>query len=360
MTGPRLLVCAPMWVEARAVRRALPADHVLRSGYGARSRAAGARIPPATSAVAVAGLAGATRDDLLPGDVVVATEVIDATSAGDGSTIRLPTAPLLANALRRNGCRVHTGAVRTVDRVLSGREAGRAGADGVLAVDLESAPLARAAAGRPVAVARVVVDTPGRPLRRVDLAVRGVRALAGLSAVARGIEAWAGAGGEHEAVLVGGEPEDVPVGGDHEAMSVPARPLPARADAAGKPVAGVPDRVVDATAQALRDPARGTDLVLVVGPAGFADSRSPSGSTRLAGPGPSQGAPVYVIDDVHQLSPEWLAGARRIGIVTGTPARADLVAELLDVLRGLGPCRIRVSPAMTGTVPPNLPEEVRA
>ncbi len=199
VAGPELLICCAMHVEAWAVRRAKPRARVLHTGYGTRSAAADLGAHP-DAAVAVTGVCGATGPDVSPGDVVVATEVLDADQrVGTGTPC--PSAPLLANALRRIGCRVHCGPVRTLPRLSSARRSGELGADGVLAVDLESVHLARAAGDRPLAVARVVVDTPERPLGRVDMPWRGAVALARLAQVTQALQEWGAAVGSRELAL---------------------------------------------------------------------------------------------------------------------------------------------------------------
>ncbi len=195
-----LLVCAPMWVEAQALRRSVPSALVERTGYGARSleRAEAIAASPAR-ALAVSGVAGATVDGILPGDVVVATEVVD--SRTDGPPMRCPTAPLLAAALRRRGLRVHLGRMSTVSSVADAATMADLARDGTIAVDLESAPLIRAGADRVRAVARVVVDAPGHPMVRPDLPVRGARALAELATVGLALQEWAAALGRHDVLL---------------------------------------------------------------------------------------------------------------------------------------------------------------
>src|ERR1700728_2139461 len=77
-----LAVCAPLRLEARAVRRGLaPAGGgfaVVATGMGARrSRAAAVRLrASAARAVAVAGTCGGIAPGLQPGDLIVATVVI--------------------------------------------------------------------------------------------------------------------------------------------------------------------------------------------------------------------------------------------------------------------------------------------
>ena len=161
--GARLLVVAPLRLEYAVVRRRLPEAIVLRSGMGAaRARAAAqavARIP--AEAVAVAGLCGAVAAGLRPGDVVVADEV----RGPDGITFCESAA--LAAALADLGLgRIHVGQVASADRVVHGAQRRALAAEGALAVDMESAWLAAAAAGRPFSVLRVVLDTPERELYR--------------------------------------------------------------------------------------------------------------------------------------------------------------------------------------------------
>ena len=83
MTRPGI-ICAPLRVEAEALRRGLRghtgAVEVIRTGYGtARSATAAARIAESDAPMmAVGGVAGGLTDDLNVGDVVVATQVSQA------------------------------------------------------------------------------------------------------------------------------------------------------------------------------------------------------------------------------------------------------------------------------------------
>ena len=171
----RLLVITPLRIERAAVRRGLPEALVLRSGMGAaRARAAAlaaTRIP--ADAVAVAGFCGAVAGGLRAGDVVVASEVrgsAGVTACESGSVVE---------ALATLGIeRVRVGPVASVDHLVRGAERAVLAGEGALAVDMESAWLAPAAAGRPFAVLRVVLDTPAREIHRP------------LTALADGIAAW--------------------------------------------------------------------------------------------------------------------------------------------------------------------------
>jgi 4-hydroxy-3-methylbut-2-enyl diphosphate reductase len=149
---------------------------------GARRAAARAltvaRIP--FEALAVVGFCGATTQGLRPGDVVVATEV----RGPDG--VHGCEATRIVAALEADGiARVHAGPVVSADHIVRGAERTSLAAEGALAADMESAWLAPAAAGRPFAVVRVVLDTPAsglsRPLALVSgamLAWRTLRRLA--------------------------------------------------------------------------------------------------------------------------------------------------------------------------------------
>jgi len=229
----RLTVCAPMAIEALAVRRGLRAApgerpeggqpgetqaaatqdgearadvvraEVVRAGYGpVRAAATGARLAAAgTEAIAVAGVGGALSPDLRAGDIVVATEV----SYRD-STVSCPSAPLLAGELRRAGLTVITGPVVTVDRLIGSRDlTALAAASGGVAVDMESAPLLAqaAAAGQPSVVIRAISDTPGHSVLSPHIVTGGIAALRSLRLAAPVLTRWAAACQPRQLVLAG-------------------------------------------------------------------------------------------------------------------------------------------------------------
>jgi 4-hydroxy-3-methylbut-2-enyl diphosphate reductase len=203
--GP-LIVCAPLRVEARALRRGLrtaggDSDRVVRTGYGperARQHADGLAAAP-FGMLAVAGTGAGLVADLKPGDLVVGTEV----GADGAQAVALPSAPLLAGELRRAGLRVRTGKIVTVDHLVSGAERERLARDGAIAADMESAPLAAAAAGHPVAVIRAISDTPGKPLLHPRTVTGGLAALRSLRAAGAVLDQWAAAAGERRVLLAG-------------------------------------------------------------------------------------------------------------------------------------------------------------
>jgi 4-hydroxy-3-methylbut-2-enyl diphosphate reductase len=197
----RLLLLAPMGLEARALRRGVRAAQIVRTGMGPRRarRAAGRAAGSDAAAVAVVGFAGALSPELEPGDVVVASEL----QTRDGSTVATcPGASVIAGILGRQGLPVHTGPIVSVQTPAVGAARARLGQLGALAVDMESAWLTQAAAARPFAVVRVILDTPERGLSRPLATLAGFRrASRVLAAVGRGLEEWADAVGPRQLVL---------------------------------------------------------------------------------------------------------------------------------------------------------------
>jgi 4-hydroxy-3-methylbut-2-en-1-yl diphosphate reductase len=196
-----LLVCAPLRIEARAVRRGIGgAAEVRVTGYGKSRAAKQAALLRGESfgMLAVAGTGGGLSRTLIPGDLVVGTEVSDGSS-----TTRCPSAALLTGELRRAGLRVTPGRVVTVDHLVHGAERDRLAECGALVADLESAPLVAAAGERPVAVLRAVSDTPQRPLLHPAALGGGLAALRSLRAAGPVLARWAAAGGQRQVLLAG-------------------------------------------------------------------------------------------------------------------------------------------------------------
>ena len=185
----RLLVLTPLRIEQAAVRRGLPGAMVLRSGMGAANARAAAFVAAGipAAAVAVAGFCGAVAGDPRAGDVVVASEV----RGPEGVTV-CDVRPVVA-ALEAQGIeRISVGPIASADHVVHGAERGALAAQGVLAADMESAWLAAGAAGRPLAVVRVVLDTPAREIYRpLATLAGGVAAWQALRQAAPALALWA-------------------------------------------------------------------------------------------------------------------------------------------------------------------------
>jgi 4-hydroxy-3-methylbut-2-enyl diphosphate reductase len=206
-------ICAPMWLEAVALRRGLaelpPGERAMvhHTGVGPRRayRAASSSVASAdlagASALAVAGVGGGLSADLRPGDVVVATQVrADPLTAGVvPPVIMLPTARMLAATLRRRGLRVHMGGVVSSDRLADGPTRERLAATGALVADTESAWLlsgglpSGAPTDRPLACVRVIADTPPGGLYRPATLAHLRAALKVLPVVGAGLAEWAAA-----------------------------------------------------------------------------------------------------------------------------------------------------------------------
>ena len=202
----RLVICVPLGIEARAVRKGLRgADDgvtVLRTGYGpvrSRRQAMALRDEP-YGMIGITGVGAGLTPDAKPGDLVVATEI---RTDGTNETIPCPAAPLLAGELRRAGLRVHTGPIVTVDHLVSDADRTRLAATGAVAADMESAELAAAANGRPVAVIRAISDGPGHRLVHPATVTGGLAALRSLRAVGPVLRRWAEAAGERQVLLAG-------------------------------------------------------------------------------------------------------------------------------------------------------------
>ena len=209
MTDP-LLICAPMRIEARAIRQGLrgsasppelvrtgsdpKTSTVLRTGYGTTRAAHRAEELRAASfgQIAIMGVGAGLTTDLSPGDLVVGTEA---------GLVSCASAPLLAGELRRAGLPARTGRITTVDHLVRRSERASLAADGTLLADMESAPLATAAGQRPVAVVRAVSDTPDHPV--AGIVSGGLAALRSLRAAAPVIERWAAACAPRQVLLAG-------------------------------------------------------------------------------------------------------------------------------------------------------------
>ncbi|HVU90664.1 MAG TPA: 4-hydroxy-3-methylbut-2-enyl diphosphate reductase [Jatrophihabitans sp.] len=199
--GARPLLVTALRSEYAALAGRVPGARLARCGMGAENVRRwldrhGAERPPA---VAVVGVAGGLDPGLRPGDVVVASEV----RGPHGRTVLRGGAPLVA-ALRALGLRVRSGPVLTQETLVGGADdRERLAGSGALAVDMESADLARAFARKniPVAVVRVIVDTVSAPLLHPATLTNGVKGLHVLRRLAPALSEWAALAGPRTVVL---------------------------------------------------------------------------------------------------------------------------------------------------------------
>jgi 4-hydroxy-3-methylbut-2-enyl diphosphate reductase len=200
-SATRLLVLAPMRVEARAIRAGAPWSRIERIGMGPRRARAAARLTHADDAgpALIAGVCGALDERLEPGDVILANEL-----RVEGQAIACPDPSILAGVLRRGGLRVHVGPIASSSGLVFGARRRELARSGTLAVDMESAWLASDARDRSLTTLRVVLDTPHyefhRPARAAVATRRAFRALREASAL---LESWAAALGPREITLAG-------------------------------------------------------------------------------------------------------------------------------------------------------------
>jgi 4-hydroxy-3-methylbut-2-enyl diphosphate reductase len=153
---------------------------------------------PAPLAVALCGLGGDLTGRHQPGDIVVAKSVLDQSGK---EVAKLGSAVLLAAEMRRLGLRATTGTVVSADHIVTGQERAELAQLGAEVVDMESAAVAGAPWGTPLAVVRAISDAPDHELfsaagsRGVWLALRSLRA------ARPALAAWARAAGPREVLL---------------------------------------------------------------------------------------------------------------------------------------------------------------
>ncbi len=96
------------------------------------------------------------------------------------------------------------------------------------------------------------------------------------------------------------------------------------------------------------------DVVIVVG------SPNSSNSNRLREVAESRGKESYMVDNAHELKPEWVAGRARIGVTAGASAPEILVQEVIERLRSLGAGRVVQLDGIRENVTFPLPKELVA
>jgi 4-hydroxy-3-methylbut-2-enyl diphosphate reductase len=181
LPGGRLLILAPLRVEARAVSTARSAAVVARTG---------------------AGLGRAAEVAKRLCELVVADRVLHADGTPAGPP--LPSAPLVAAALRRRGLDVRVGPVASSDHLVKGAdERAHLASLGALVVDMESAALVSQPWDRPLTVVRAVADTAERDVRSPATITGGWRALRSLRAAGPALDEWAAAVAARTVLLAG-------------------------------------------------------------------------------------------------------------------------------------------------------------
>jgi 4-hydroxy-3-methylbut-2-enyl diphosphate reductase len=103
---------------------------------------------------------------------------------------------------------------------------------------------------------------------------------------------------------------------------------------------------------AVRDLSKLVDVILVVGAA------NSSNSNRLKEIGTEVGVASYLIADGSELNPEWLKGAKAVGITAGASAPEVLVDDVIDALKRMGPVAVSILPGREETIEFRLPSEL--
>ena len=192
MHTANLQVLSPLRIESIAYGGA---DTIIGTGRDRAQRAGerlAARLDELT-AVALVGVAGALAPQLVPGDLIIASELRSTESVASRT---LPGAAMLSAEFMRSRFAVHTGPVVTSPKYVPASERETLAASGALAVDMESSWVMDYLPNNPLAVVRSISDTTTR-----GPVFGGLRALGSLSAARGPLERWARACGEHEIIL---------------------------------------------------------------------------------------------------------------------------------------------------------------
>ncbi len=104
---------------------------------------------------------------------------------------------------------------------------------------------------------------------------------------------------------------------------------------------------------AVRDMCRMADVILVVG------AKNSSNSNRLCEIGLEEGIPSYLIADASALDPEWLVGKQAVGLTAGASAPEELILEVIEALRKLGPVTVEPMDGVKEDIEFRLPAELR-
>ena len=96
------------------------------------------------------------------------------------------------------------------------------------------------------------------------------------------------------------------------------------------------------------------DVILVVG------AKNSSNSNRLREIGEEAGVPSYLLADGSELQPDWVKGAKVIGLTAGASAPEAMVQDVIESLRTLGPIEVTNLPGVQENVEFRLPAELHS
>ncbi|WP_213300884.1 4-hydroxy-3-methylbut-2-enyl diphosphate reductase [Paraburkholderia sacchari] len=103
---------------------------------------------------------------------------------------------------------------------------------------------------------------------------------------------------------------------------------------------------------AVRELSIQVDVLLVVG------ATNSSNSNRLREIGSETGVPSYLVADGSEVKPEWFANAQTVGITAGASAPEEMVENVIDALRALGPVEVSTMAGREEKVEFKLPSKL--
>ncbi len=103
---------------------------------------------------------------------------------------------------------------------------------------------------------------------------------------------------------------------------------------------------------AVRELSKIADVILVVG------AKNSSNSNRLREIGEEAGVPSYLLADGTELNPDWVKGAKIIGLTAGASAPEAMVQHVIESLRTIGPIEVTNLPGVEENVEFRLPVEL--
>ncbi|MFP4903071.1 4-hydroxy-3-methylbut-2-enyl diphosphate reductase, partial [Paraburkholderia sp. BR14261] len=103
---------------------------------------------------------------------------------------------------------------------------------------------------------------------------------------------------------------------------------------------------------AVRELSDQVDVLLVVG------ATNSSNSNRLREIGSETGVPSYLVADGSEVKAEWFANVQTVGITAGASAPEEMVENVIDALRALGPVEVSTMAGREEKVEFKLPSKL--
>ncbi|MEZ0600771.1 4-hydroxy-3-methylbut-2-enyl diphosphate reductase [Paraburkholderia sp. IW21] len=103
---------------------------------------------------------------------------------------------------------------------------------------------------------------------------------------------------------------------------------------------------------AVRELSNEVDVLLVVG------ATNSSNSNRLREIGSESGVASYLVADGSEVKPEWFANVQTVGITAGASAPEEMVENVIDALRALGPVDVTTMAGREEKVEFKLPSKL--